>query len=70
MLLAHLGVGVFIVGVTLVKGYEIERDVRLDVGQRVAVGGVRLRFPRRHAGAGTELPRAASARSRCATTGS
>ena len=35
MLLAHLGVAVFIVGVTLVKGYEIERDVRLDVGQSV-----------------------------------
>ncbi len=29
----------FIAGVTLVKGYEIERDVRLDVGQSVAVGG-------------------------------
>ena len=28
MLVAHLGIGVFIVGVTLVKGYEIERDVR------------------------------------------
>ena len=32
MLLAHLGVAVFIVGVTMVKGYEIERDVRMDVG--------------------------------------
>ena len=30
MLLAHLGVAVFIVGVTLVKGYEVERDVRID----------------------------------------
>jgi cytochrome c-type biogenesis protein CcmF len=39
MLLAHLGIGVFIVGVTLVKGYEIERDVRLDVGQSVEVAG-------------------------------
>ncbi len=39
MLLAHLGVAAFIVGVTLVKGYEIERDVRLDVGQGVEVGG-------------------------------
>jgi cytochrome c-type biogenesis protein CcmF len=35
MLLAHLGVAVFIAGVTLVKGYEIERDIRLDVGQSV-----------------------------------
>jgi cytochrome c-type biogenesis protein CcmF len=39
MLLAHLGIAVFIVGVTLVRGYEIERDVRLDVGQSVDVAG-------------------------------
>jgi cytochrome c-type biogenesis protein CcmF len=39
MLLAHLGVAVFIVGVTLVRGYEIERDVRLEVGQSVDVAG-------------------------------
>jgi cytochrome c-type biogenesis protein CcmF len=39
MLLAHLGVAVFITGVTLVKGYEVERDVRLDVDQSIVVGG-------------------------------
>ena len=39
MLLAHFGVAVFIAGVTLVKGYEVERDVRLDVGQSVDVAG-------------------------------
>jgi len=39
MLLAHLGVAVFIVGVTLVKGYESEQDVRLDVGQTMDAGG-------------------------------
>jgi cytochrome c-type biogenesis protein CcmF len=39
MLLAHLGVAAFIAGVTLVKGYEIERDVRLEVGQSVEVAG-------------------------------
>ena len=44
MLLAHFGVGVFIVGVTLVKGYEIERDVRLDVGETVVVGAYEFRF--------------------------
>jgi cytochrome c-type biogenesis protein CcmF len=44
MLLAHLGVGVFIAGVTLVKGYEIERDLRLDVGESVDVGGYEFRF--------------------------
>jgi cytochrome c-type biogenesis protein CcmF len=39
ILLAHLGVAVFITGVTLVKGYEVERDVRLDVGQSIEVAG-------------------------------
>src|SRR5690349_16436511 len=44
MLLAHLGVAVFIVGVTLVKGYEVERDVRLDVGQSIDVAGETYTF--------------------------
>ncbi len=44
MLIAHFGVAVFIAGVTLVKGYEVERDVRLDVGQSVAVGGYTFTF--------------------------
>ena len=34
MQLAHLGVAVFIIGVTVVKGYATERDVRMDVGDR------------------------------------
>ena len=44
MLLAHIGVGVFVVGVTLVKGYEVERDVRLDVGGSAAVGDYEFKF--------------------------
>jgi len=44
MVLAHVGVGVFIVGVTTVKGYEVERDVRMDVGDTVAVGGYTFKF--------------------------
>jgi cytochrome c-type biogenesis protein CcmF len=44
MLLAHVGVGVFIIGVTLVKGNETETDVRLDVGQSVTVGNEEYRF--------------------------
>ena len=39
MLLAHFGVAVFIVGVTLVKGYEIERDVRMEIGQSLEIAG-------------------------------
>jgi len=44
MLLAHVGVGVFIIGVTLVKGNESETDVRLDVGQTVKVGSEEYKF--------------------------
>lgn len=44
MLLAHLGVAVFIVGVTMVKGYEIERDLMMKVGDTVDMGGYTFRF--------------------------
>src|ERR671910_2660339 len=33
MALAHIGVAVFVVGVTLVKGYESQDDVRLKPGE-------------------------------------
>ena len=44
MLLAHLGVAVFIVGVTLVKGYETERDIRMSPGDSVSIGAYTFRF--------------------------
>jgi len=44
MLLAHCGVAVFIIGVTLVRGYEVERDVRMAIGDTVMVGGYTFRF--------------------------
>lgn len=44
MQFAHLGIAVFIIGVTLVKGFEVERDVRMDVGDTVAVGRHEFRF--------------------------
>jgi cytochrome c-type biogenesis protein CcmF len=44
MHLAHLGVAVFVFGVTLVKGYETETDVRMAVGDTVTVGGYAFRF--------------------------
>ena len=44
MLLAHAGVAVFIVGVTLVKGYEIEKDVRMQVGDSATVGAFTFRL--------------------------
>ncbi len=36
---AHIGIAVFVVGVTLVKGFEVEKDVRMAVGDTVEIGG-------------------------------
>ena len=44
MHLAHLGVAVFIVGVTLVTGYESEKDVRMQFGDAVTMGGYTFRL--------------------------
>jgi cytochrome c-type biogenesis protein CcmF len=44
MLVAHLGVAAFITGVTLVKGYEVEKDVQMDVGDTVSVGPYTAKF--------------------------
>ncbi len=44
MLFAHLGVAVFIVGVTLVKGYEVENDVRMEVGDTSHLAGYAFRL--------------------------
>ena len=44
MLLAHLGVAVFIVGVTMVKSYESDADVRMVPGETVTVGDVAFRL--------------------------
>lgn len=44
MLLAHAGVAVLITGVTLVKGYEVEKDVRMQAGDTVEVGGYTFRL--------------------------
>jgi cytochrome c-type biogenesis protein CcmF len=44
MQLAHLGVAVFIVGITLVGGYQEEKDVRMEPGDTVTVGGYPFKF--------------------------
>ncbi|MBK5204899.1 MAG: heme lyase CcmF/NrfE family subunit [Polaromonas sp.] len=46
MLLAHIGVAVFIVGATLVKGYETDKDVRMSIGDSVEVGGYNFQLER------------------------
>ena len=37
MMVAHLGVAVFIIGVTMVKGHEVERDVKMEIGDSTTV---------------------------------
>jgi cytochrome c-type biogenesis protein CcmF len=44
MLLAHLGLAVFVIGVTMVKGYESEQDVRVEPGQTLKIDGMDFRF--------------------------
>jgi cytochrome c-type biogenesis protein CcmF len=44
MATAHIGVAVFVVGVTLVKGYESAEDVRLRAGESAALAGYVFRL--------------------------
>src|SRR5215212_7230742 len=44
MQVAHLGIATFVVGVTLVKGYEVEKDVRMAFGDTVEIGGYSVRL--------------------------
>jgi cytochrome c-type biogenesis protein CcmF len=41
---AHIGVAVFVAGITLVKGYEVEKDVRMEPGQTVVVQDYEFKF--------------------------
>jgi len=34
---AHLGMAVVVIGITMVKGYELERDVRMGIGETVTL---------------------------------
>jgi cytochrome c-type biogenesis protein CcmF len=44
MSVAHIGVGVFIVGVTLTSLYSVEKDVRLVQGELFELGGYQFEF--------------------------
>ncbi len=44
MVLAHCGIAIFIVGVTMVKGFEVEKDLRMNVGDTATIGGYTFRF--------------------------
>lgn len=46
MILAHIGLGAFILGVTFVKVFETDRDVRLAVGEVAVLGKYSFRLVR------------------------
>ena len=44
MHLAHFGIAVFIIGVTMVGGFQTEKDVKMEPGATTTVGGYTFRF--------------------------
>jgi cytochrome c-type biogenesis protein CcmF len=44
MLIAHLGVAVFVFGVTMVTGFEEEKDLRMQSGSTSEIAGYQIRF--------------------------
>ena len=44
MHLGHFGIAVFVVGVTLVGGFQEEKDVRMEPGDTASVGGYQFKF--------------------------
>jgi cytochrome c-type biogenesis protein CcmF len=44
MTLAHIGIAMFIIGVTLVETYHIEKDIRMDRSQSTMIGDYEFRF--------------------------
>ncbi|MEX8520323.1 MAG: heme lyase CcmF/NrfE family subunit [Leptothrix sp. (in: b-proteobacteria)] len=44
MLVAHLGVAAFTLGIAMVKSYEVERDVKMNVGDSTTVSGYTFTF--------------------------
>ena len=44
MMVAHLGVAAFCLGVTMVKTYQVERDVKMEIGDSTTVNGYTFTF--------------------------
>ena len=44
MNVAHMGVAVFILGVTMVKSYQVEKDMRMEVGDTAEIAHYTFRF--------------------------
>jgi cytochrome c-type biogenesis protein CcmF len=46
MTVAHIGLGIFVISVTTVESFTVERDVALGRGERTTVGNYEFRFDR------------------------
>jgi cytochrome c-type biogenesis protein CcmF len=44
MFIAHIGVAVFVFGVTMVSGFEEEKDLRMQAGNTSTLAGYEIRF--------------------------
>ncbi len=44
MTLAHIGLGVFVIGVTLTSTYSVEKDLRMAPGDTYEIDGYTFRF--------------------------
>lgn len=44
MQVAHLGIAIFVIGVTMVGAYQEEKDVRMSAGDTVTVGGYQIQL--------------------------
>jgi len=44
MQVAHIGIAVFIFGVAMVKSFEVERDVKMNIGDSTVAGGYTFTF--------------------------
>jgi cytochrome c-type biogenesis protein CcmF len=44
MMVAHLGVAVFVFGVAMVKSYEADRDVKMEIGDTTEIAGYTFTF--------------------------
>jgi len=44
MMVAHLGIAAFAFGVSMVKTYEVERDLKMDIGDTTDIAGYRFTY--------------------------
>ena len=52
MHIAHIGIAVFVTGVTLVNAYQTEKDVRMEAGDEISIDSYHFRFNGIEQGAG------------------